>query len=114
MAQKFASIDDYIASLPDDVQPIVAEIRRRAHRAAPQAQETISYNIPTLKVEGRAIIFFGAWKSHIAVYPVPETDAELEQEIAPYRAERSTLRFPLRKPMPYDLIERVVARSTVH
>jgi uncharacterized protein YdhG (YjbR/CyaY superfamily) len=109
MAQKFATVDDYVASLPDDVQRIVEEIRRRAHRAAPEAVETISYNMPTLKVSGRGVIYFAAWKTHIAVYPVPEADAELEQELAPYRAERSTLRFPLRKPMPYDLIERVFA-----
>ena len=109
MAEKFTTIDDYIASLPDDVQPIVEEIRRRARRAAPNAEETISYNIPTLKGEGQGVIYFAAWKTHVAVYPVPATDAELEREIAPYRAERSTLRFPLRKPIPYDLIERVFA-----
>jgi len=109
MAQKFATVDDYVASLPEDVQGIVEEIRRRAHRAVPEAVETISYNMPTLKVGDRGVIYFAAWKTHIAVYPVPETDAELEQELAPYRAERSTLRFPLRRPMPYDLIERIFA-----
>ncbi len=109
MTEKFATVDDYLASLPEDVQGIVEEIRRRAHRAAPEAVETISYNMPTLKVSGRGVIYFAAWKTHIAVYPVPETDAELEQELAPYRAERSTLRFPLRKRVPYDLIERVFA-----
>jgi uncharacterized protein YdhG (YjbR/CyaY superfamily) len=113
VAAKFATIDDYIASLPEDVQGIVEEIRRRARRAAPEAEETISYNMPTLKVEGRGVIYFAAWKTHIAVYPVPQTDSELERELAPYRAERSTLRFPLRKPIPYDLIEQVFARHVV-
>jgi uncharacterized protein YdhG (YjbR/CyaY superfamily) len=109
MAEKFATVDDYVASLPQDVQGVVEEIRRRAHRAAPEAVETISYNMPTLKVDGRGVIYFAAWKTHIAVYPVPATDPGLERELVPYRAERSTLRFPLSKPIPYDLIERVFA-----
>jgi uncharacterized protein YdhG (YjbR/CyaY superfamily) len=81
-----------------------------ARRAAPDADEVISYNIPTYKMGGRAVLYFAAWKSHIAVYPVPETDDDLERELQPYRAVRSTLRFPLRQAMPYDLIERVFAR----
>jgi uncharacterized protein YdhG (YjbR/CyaY superfamily) len=91
MAEKFATVDDYVASLPQDVQGIVEEIRRRAHRAAPEAVETISYNMPTLKVDSRGVIYFAAWKTHIAIYPVPATDADLERELVPYRAERSTL-----------------------
>jgi uncharacterized protein YdhG (YjbR/CyaY superfamily) len=110
VAQRFATIDEYIGSLPDDVQAVVEEIRRRARRAAPDADEVISYNIPTLKIGGRAVLYFAAWKQHIAVYPVPDTDDDLERELKPYRAVRSTLRFPLREPMPYDLIERVFAR----
>jgi uncharacterized protein YdhG (YjbR/CyaY superfamily) len=110
VAEKFATVDEYVGSLPDEVQVIAEEIRRRARLAAPDADEVISYNIPTYKMGGRAVLYFAAWKSHIAVYPVPETDDDLERELQPYRAVRSTLRFPLRQPMPYDLIERVFAR----
>jgi uncharacterized protein YdhG (YjbR/CyaY superfamily) len=110
VAEKFATVDEYIGSLPDEVQTIAEEIRRRARRAAPDADEVISYNFPTYKIGGRAGLYFAAWKTHIAIYPVPETDEDLERKLQPYRAVRSTLRFPLRQPMPYDLIERVFAR----
>jgi uncharacterized protein YdhG (YjbR/CyaY superfamily) len=70
--------------------------------------ETISYSIPTFTLEGKHLVYVGAWKNHVAVYPVPAGDAAFEAEIASYRAGRGTLRFPLRKPVPYDLIERLV------
>jgi uncharacterized protein YdhG (YjbR/CyaY superfamily) len=111
VAAKFSTVDGYLSSLPDEVQPILAEIRLRARRAAPGADEVISYNIPTLKLAGKAVIYFAAWKTHIAIYPVPQADAELERELEPYRAARSTLRFPLRQPIPFDLIERIFIQA---
>lgn len=109
MAAQVTTVDEYIASCPDDVQEILAEIRRRLHGAIPEAGETISYGIPTMTLHGRRLVHFAAWKHHIAVYPVPAADPALEQEIAPYRASKGTLRFPLRKSIPYNLIERLAA-----
>jgi uncharacterized protein YdhG (YjbR/CyaY superfamily) len=109
MAAQVTTVDDYIASFPDDVQEMLGEIRRRLRGAVPGAGETISYGIPTMTLHGRHLVYFGAWKHHIAVYPVPAADPALEQEIAPYRAGKGTLRFPLRKPVPYDLIGRLAA-----
>ncbi len=62
-----------------------------------------------MTLDGKYLVHFAAWKYHIAVYPVPAADPGLEQEIAPYRAGKGTLRFPLRRPVPYDLIERLAA-----
>jgi uncharacterized protein YdhG (YjbR/CyaY superfamily) len=109
MAEQVATLDEYIASRPDDVQEILREIRSRLRMAVPEAGEMISYGIPTMTLHGRHLVYFSAWKHHIAVYPVPAADIAFEQEIAPYRAGKGTLRFPLRKPMPYDLIQRVAA-----
>ena len=103
----FASVDEYVGSLAEPAQKIATELRRRAKRAVPGGVETIAYNIPTIKVDGRSVIHFATWKSHLAVYPAPEGDAKLTQELEPYLAAKGTLRFPLDQPVPYDLIERV-------
>ena len=107
MADTFTTIDDYIGSFPDDVQVILKEVRRTIRKAAPGAGETISYQIPALTLNGRNLVYFAAWKHHIGLYPIPTADEAFEQKIAPYRAARGTARFPLQKPIPYDLIERV-------
>jgi uncharacterized protein YdhG (YjbR/CyaY superfamily) len=110
VAEQFATMDQYIGSFPEDVQVILEEVRRRIQNVAPEAGETISYQIPTMTLGGRHLVYFAAWKHHISVYPVPAVvDESFEQELAPYRAGRGTVRFPLNKPIPYGLIERLVA-----
>ena len=107
MATTFATVDEYIGSFPDDVRILLEEIRRRIRAAVPGAAETISYQIPTFTLDGSAFVYVAGWKCHIAVYPIPTGDEALEQELAPYRAAKGTLKFPLTQPIPYDLIERV-------
>jgi len=107
MAEQVTTVDEYIASRPADVQEMLSEIRSRLRTAIPEAGETISYGIPTMTLHGKHLVYFGAWKHHIAVYPIPAGDLAFEQEIAPYRAGRGTLRFPLREPIPHDLIQRL-------
>jgi uncharacterized protein YdhG (YjbR/CyaY superfamily) len=109
MADTFGTIDDYISSFPADIQLILTEVRRAARRAAPAAEETISYQMPALRLNGSALVHFAAWKNHIGMYPVPTADEAFGQELAPYVATRGTARFPLDKPIPYDIIERMVA-----
>jgi uncharacterized protein YdhG (YjbR/CyaY superfamily) len=109
VADQFASIDDYVSTFPEDVQTVLEEVRRTIRQAAPAADETISYRIPTMTLDGKHLVYFAAWKHHISLYPVPAADDAFEQEIAPYRAGKGTVRFPLRKPIPYGLIERLVA-----
>lgn len=105
----FMSVDDYIASFPLEVQPVLAELRAAIVRAAPAAAESISYGIPTYKIDGKYLVYFGGWKQHVAIYPVIDVGPELEAEIATFRAAKGTLRFPLKAPVPLALVERVVA-----
>jgi len=107
VAGQAATIDEYIATQPQEVQAMLMQIRHRVHDCVPGAVEKISYGIPTMTLGGKNLIHFGAWKTHIAVYPVPAADPALEQEIAPYRSGKGTLRFALAKPVPYDLIGRL-------
>jgi uncharacterized protein YdhG (YjbR/CyaY superfamily) len=109
VAGQIATIDDYINSFPDDVQIILREVRSRIRAAVPAAGERISYRIPAITLNGRDLVYFAAWKHHIAVYPLPAADDAFEQELAPYRSAKGTARFPLRQPIPYDLIERLAA-----
>jgi uncharacterized protein YdhG (YjbR/CyaY superfamily) len=110
MAQHFTTVDEYIASQPTEVQPILREIRRRCHATVPRAGEMISYGIPTITLGGKYVVYFAAWKHHVSVYPVPRGDEAFEREIAPYLAAKGTLKFPLGKPVPYELIGTVAAR----
>ena len=109
IASRLVTVDDYISSFPDDVQVVLQEIRRTIRAAIPEADETISYRIPTFVLGGRALVYFAGWKHYVSVYPIPDADAALERELAPYRAGKGTLRFPLDEPVPRDLIQRVVA-----
>ena len=113
MAAKFTTVDDYLASFPPDVQTILKKARRAIRKAAPGAEEVISYQIIAFKVNGQRMVYLGGWKNHIGLYPIPVFDEEFEEQISPYRAAKDSLQFPLRKPIPYDLIERIVAQLVI-
>ena len=102
------TMDEYIAGLPNDVQKILEKIRMTIRKAAPDPEETISYEIPTFKLKGKYLIYFAAYKKHIGLYPVPTADAKLNEELSVYRTGKGTLQFPLHKPIPYDLITKIV------
>lgn len=101
------SVDEYIAAFSPEVQAVLERIRQMARAAAPDAEETISYQMPTLK-QGGVLIHFAAFKHHLGLYPPISGDAEVEKAIAPYAGEKGNLRFPLDQPIPYDLIEKIV------
>lgn len=100
------TIDDYIATFAPEVQEILEKIRRTIRKAAPAAQEAISYQIPTFKLNG-ILVHFAAFKKHIGFYPPVRDDARLVKAVAPYAGEKGNLRFPLDQPIPYELIERI-------
>jgi uncharacterized protein YdhG (YjbR/CyaY superfamily) len=106
-----ATIDEYIAGFPREVQEILQQIRTTIRSAAPDAEETISYQIPTFTLNGRYLIYFAAHSKHVALYPAPMGDAELQAELAAYRSGKGTLKFPLEKPLPLALIARIVELS---
>jgi uncharacterized protein YdhG (YjbR/CyaY superfamily) len=101
------SIDEYIAGFPRDVRVTLQKIRLTIKKAAPDAQETISYQIPTFKLHG-TLISFAAFSKHIGLYPAPSGSERFNRELSAFRASKSTVRFPLDKPVPYGLITRIV------
>jgi uncharacterized protein YdhG (YjbR/CyaY superfamily) len=98
----FATVEEYISAQPDDVQVILRHVRSTI-------RERISYQIPAMAFRGQDLVYFAAWKRHISVYPLPGADAAFAQELGPYLAGKSTVKFPLGKPILYDLIRRLVA-----
>lgn len=109
MAGKFETIDDYINSFPADIQAKLEEVRQAIRKAAPGTEESISYQMPTFTLEGKYLVYFAGWKHHIGLYPVPGVEKSLEKELSRYRAAKDTLQFPLREPVPVEIIEMVVA-----
>ena len=81
MAQQFATIEDYVRSFPQDVQILLEEVRRSIRRAAPVAEETISYQMPTITLGGKNLVHFAAWKHYISLYPLPAVDEALANEL---------------------------------
>ena len=108
MQDGYKTIDEYIKAFPPGVQSILEKIRKTIRKAAPDATETISYQMPTFKLNGN-LVHFAAFKNHIGFYPVPSGIDAFKEELLPYIAGKGTLRFLLGEPIPYDLIEKVVA-----
>ena len=105
---EFKSVDEYIASQPEAVRGVLKRVRSIIRTAVPGAEEVISYQIPTYKVNGRAVIHFAGWKQHYSLYP--STDhvvAAFKDDLARYEVSRGTIRFPLSEPVPVKLIEAV-------
>lgn len=104
----FSSIDEYIASFPEDVQKILREVRATIKAAAPEAGEKISYNMPTFTLNGKYLVYFAGWKNHIAFYGAPRGNAEFREDLSAYESGQGTLQFPYDKAVPYDLISKIV------
>lgn len=100
-------IDDYIARFPAEVRRILQKVRTTIRTAAPEAKETISYQMPAFKQHG-ILVYFAGWQKHIGLYPPVSGDKALEKAVARYAGPKGNLQFPLDQPIPYDLIERIV------
>lgn len=105
-----ASVDDYLANLPDDRRTAMEEIRQAIREAAPEATETIAYKMPAFRSHGgRFLVSFDAYKRHYSLFPASEAVVEtLGDELAPYLAGRGTIRFPADRPIPIELVRRIV------
>jgi uncharacterized protein YdhG (YjbR/CyaY superfamily) len=102
------TIDEYIAGFPKDVQEILEKIRMTIRKAAPDAEETIKYKIPTFTLKGN-LVYFAAFKKHIGFYPPTSTgNVKFKKEISVYEGAKGSLKFPLVKPIPFGLISRIV------
>jgi len=102
------SIDDYIAGFPPETRKVLEEMRALIRAAAPDATETISYAIPTFDLNGRHLVHFAGYAKHIGFYPIPTGMAAFEEELRAYKQGRGSVQFPLGRPLPTDLIRRIV------
>lgn len=100
-------IDEYIAGFPKDVQEILEKVRITIKEAAPEAEETIKYQIPTFTLKGN-LVHFAAYKKHIGFYPAPSGIEKFKKELSVYRSAKGSVQFRLDKPIPYDLISQIV------
>ena len=104
----FKSVDEYIAAQPEGVRPILKRVRSTIRKAVPGAEEVISYQIPAYKLPAGAVLYFAGWKQHYSLYPATAgLVATLQDDLAPYKISKGTIRFPLSEPVPVKLIERV-------
>ena len=101
-----ATVDEYIAAFPPEVQAVLQKVRQTVREAAPEAEEAISYQIPAFKQNG-VLVYFAAFKNHIGFYPPVRGDPALAKAVSPYAGEKGNLRFPFNQAVPFELISRI-------
>lgn len=102
-----STVDSYIKSFPEEVQELLKKLRLIVKSAAPDSTEGISYGIPTIYLNGTYLVYFAAFRKHLSVYPATTTAAE-KAGLAAFKVSKGTLKFPLNKPIPFDLIQKFV------
>ena len=102
-----SSIDEYIATFPKDIQKILKELRKTIKAAAPEAEEKISYQMPTFALHGN-LVHFAAFKNHIGFYPTPSGIQEFKDALSKYEGAKGSVQFPIDKPLPLKLIVKIV------
>ena len=105
--KEFKNIDEYIAAFPKNVQTILQELRQAVRDAAPQAEEAISYQMPAFKLNGN-LVYFAAFKNHIGFFPTSSAMEVFKEEVKEYKTGKGTLRSPMDKPMPLNLVKKIV------
>ena len=105
---QFKTIDEYIKASPKDVQSILQRLRLTIQKAAPEAVETISYQMPTFKLNGKGLVYFAAFKNHIGFYPIPSGIEAFKKELSRYKQGKGSVQFPIDKPIPYDIVRKIV------
>ena len=107
MSPQHKNIDEYIRSFQPDIQAILAKLRQTIRDAAPEATEVISYKMPAFRQNG-ILVYFAAHKDHIGFYPTSSGIEAFKKDLAPYKWSKGTVQFPLDKPIPFDLIKKMV------
>lgn len=103
----YSSIDKYILSFPPEVQEILNKLRKVIKESAPEAQEKISWQMPTFVLHGN-LVHFAAHKNHVGFYPAPSGIDAFKDELSEYKGAKGSVQFPFKKPMPYELISKIV------
>lgn len=102
-------IDDYLSSVPDDMRALLERLRKTIRSAAPKAVEAISYQMPTFKFQGRAMLAFAAFTNHCSIFPMSYAFIRAhEDELKPYYTSKGTIRFTVEKPLPIALVKELV------
>jgi uncharacterized protein YdhG (YjbR/CyaY superfamily) len=107
MKTQYKTIDEYIQTFPMNIQIILEKMRQTIRKAAPEAVEVISYQMPAFKLNGN-LVYFAAFKNHIGFYPNSSGIEFFEKELSPYKTSKGAVQFPLDKPIPYYLVEKIV------
>lgn len=103
----FKTIDEYIGTFPEDVREKLEKIRQTIRKAAPEAKEVISYQMPTFRQNG-ILVHFAAFTNHISLFPTPSAIVAFEEELRPFETSKGTIKFPMEEPIPFDLITNIV------
>ncbi|MGD9992628.1 MAG: iron chaperone [Salinivirgaceae bacterium] len=103
------AMDQYIQNFPDEVQDLLKQVRSLIRELAPDAEECLGYGIPTFKIHGKALVHFAAFKKHLGFYATPSGHEAFAEELSHYKQGKGSVQFPLNKPIPFDLIQRMVA-----
>lgn len=108
MSTDFKTVDEYIKTFPKDVQALLEKVRDTILANAPDAVERIAYGMPAYKMNGKPLVYFAGFKNHIGFYATPTGHAEFKKDLSIYKQGKGSVQFPLDKPIPYDLIKRIV------
>lgn len=108
MKTNIATVDECIATFPAATQKIMKQVRAIIKKAAPKAEESMSYGMPAYKMNGKPLVYFSGYKSHIGFYATPTGHAEFKKELSKYKQGKGSVQFPLDEPMPLKLIEQIV------
>lgn len=109
MKNGFNSVEEYVETFPNEVQIIMQKIRNDIKKIAPEAIESISYGMPAYKTNGKPLVYFAGYKNHIGFYATPSGHEEFTAELSIYKQGKGSVQFPISQPIPYELIERIVA-----
>ncbi|MFX0004160.1 MAG: iron chaperone [Candidatus Hodarchaeota archaeon] len=105
--KKFETMDEYIGTFPKEIQEILEKLRQTIRKAAPEAEETINYQIPTFKLNGN-LVHFAAYKNHIGFYPTPSGIEAFKEDLSPYEVAKGSIKFSIKKSIPYNLVRKIV------
>ena len=108
MDKQIRSVDEYINNFPEDVRAPLEKVRATIKEKAPGVVESISYGMPAYKLYGRPLVYFAGYKKHIGLYATPSGHSEFAAELSGYKQGKGSVQFPLEKPIPYELIARIV------
>ncbi len=101
-------VDSYVKTFPQKIQKVLKKVRATVKAVAPGAEEVISYQMPTYKLNGRPLVYFAAWKKHVGFYATPSGNQAFKKELSKYQGAKGSVKFPIDKSMPYDLIKKIV------